>query len=112
MTTFRGPIDRATACFSDRPALVDGLSGEVTTFADLGRHTRAVAVHLDRLGVPPGGRVAFLADGSVPYAEWYLGVPAAGRIFVPLNTRPCASISVLNVLPPPSAKISKTFVFG
>ncbi len=87
MTTFRGPIDRATACFSDRPALVDGLSGEVTTFADLGRHTRAVAVHLDRLGVPPGGRVAFLADGSVPYAEWYLGVPAAGRIFVPLNTR-------------------------
>ncbi len=87
MTTFQGPIDRATTCFSDRPALIDGLSGEVTTFADLGRRTRAVAVHLDRLGVGPGGRVAFLADGSTTYAEWYLGVPAAGRIFVPLNTR-------------------------
>lgn len=35
----------------------------------------------------PGARVAVLAQGSSNYASVYLGIPAAGRVIVPLNTR-------------------------
>jgi long-chain acyl-CoA synthetase len=42
---------------------------------------------LQSLGVEPGDRVAVLAHNSDRYLEVYAGVPWAGAVIVPLNTR-------------------------
>jgi long-chain acyl-CoA synthetase len=42
---------------------------------------------LDGLGLRTGDRVAVLAANCHRYVEAYLGVPAAGMVLVPLNTR-------------------------
>lgn len=42
---------------------------------------------MSRLGVNKGDRVAILAANSHHYIETYVGVPAAGFVVVPLNTR-------------------------
>jgi acyl-CoA synthetase (AMP-forming)/AMP-acid ligase II len=59
----------------------------VTSFAGVAAATAGMARLLDEWEVGPGERVAVLADGSARYAGVYLGVPAAGRIVVALNSR-------------------------
>ena len=39
------------------------------------------------LGLDKGDRVAILANNGQRYIETYMGVPAAGLVVVPLNTR-------------------------
>jgi acyl-CoA synthetase (AMP-forming)/AMP-acid ligase II len=46
-----------------------------------------VAAGLASLGVAPGDRVAILALNSDRYLEYYVAVPWAGAVVVPLNTR-------------------------
>lgn len=87
MTTFRGPIDRAGRCYGPLTAFIDGPSGRATRFTEVAAGAAGMARLLDEWGVGPGERVAVLADGSSRYAAMYLGVPAAGRIVVPLNSR-------------------------
>ena len=46
-----------------------------------------LAAGLSKLGVQPGERVAILAANCHRYLEVYIGVPYAGAVIVPLNTR-------------------------
>jgi len=87
VNTYLSPVRRAATCFGDRVALVDATTGSETTFRQLETLVLRIAGLLDELGVGRGERVAVLADGGSRYAQLYLGVPAAGRVVVPLNTR-------------------------
>lgn len=85
MITLADPLEHARRLFGDREATV---CGDVRhDFAALHGRCRRLAGALDRLGVEPGDRVAIWADNSHRYIETYVGVPAAGRVVVPLNTR-------------------------
>jgi long-chain acyl-CoA synthetase len=87
VNTFRTPIERGDICFGGRVAMTDATNGATWTFRDVGAVAAGSAWALERLGVGPGERVALLADGSPAYALSYLGIPAAGRVVVPVNTR-------------------------
>src|SRR5262245_51224012 len=85
MYTFVDPLRRARALFANEVAVV---SGSVRfTYAETWSRCRRLASALSGLGVEPGDRVAILALNSHQYLEVYLGVPASGRVVVPLNTR-------------------------
>ena len=87
MNTFRDPIARGARCFGTSVALVDDVTGAAFSFSDVLECTARVSPRLDDLGVAIGDRVALLADGSPWFALLYLGIPASGRIVVPLNSR-------------------------
>jgi long-chain acyl-CoA synthetase len=57
------------------------------TFEEFVRRCRKVGPLLEGLGTKLGDRVGLLAANSDLYAELYCGVPAAGRVIVPLNSR-------------------------
>jgi acyl-CoA synthetase (AMP-forming)/AMP-acid ligase II len=90
--TVRDFIDRAEQVYPDRIAVVDepdqpapGL-GEIT-YREMAALARAQAAWLDQLGVPFGGRVAFLAQNSARLLTSFFGVCAYGRVLVPINFR-------------------------
>jgi long-chain acyl-CoA synthetase len=85
MYTFVDPLYRAQKLFANDVAMVS--EGVRLTYAETWSRCRCLAGALNRLGVPPGDRVAILALNSHRYLEVYLGVPASGRVVVPLNTR-------------------------
>jgi long-chain acyl-CoA synthetase len=87
MNTFGSPIRRANTCFSDRPALVDIMSGDVHTFGEVAERVSRIVAFLQHQGLKAGDRVAVLAEGSPRYAELYQAVPMGGFILVTLNTR-------------------------
>jgi acyl-CoA synthetase (AMP-forming)/AMP-acid ligase II len=60
--------------------------GKPIDYATLQRNISAVAARL-RADSEPGDRIAVLAWNSAEFIELMYGVPAAGRILVPLNTR-------------------------
>jgi len=85
MNTIADPLKHACRMAPDRVATV---CGEIRlTFSELARRCRRLGAALARGGVAPGDRVAIWADNGHPYVEAYVGVPAAGRVIVPLNTR-------------------------
>lgn len=61
------------------------------TYGELSRRVGGLASALDELALAPGARVAFLGANSIAHLECWLGVPAAGRVFVDLNTRLAAA---------------------
>lgn len=65
------------------PALHDG--GTWMTWGELRRRAGAVAAGLGALGVSPDDRVAVAWPTSADFVVAYLGVLAAGAVFVPLN---------------------------
>ncbi|GAA4513906.1 acyl-CoA synthetase [Brevibacterium yomogidense] len=71
----------------DRIALIDGDTGEQTTFGELERRTNAAARHLRAQGVRPGDRVALLTLNSPQMLEILVGIAKAGAVSVPMNTR-------------------------
>jgi long-chain acyl-CoA synthetase len=79
------PVRRAARIFGDRVGVVDAASGAAVTYAELERRIAALGTALGE--VPPGGRVGVLAANSPAHLEMFLGVPAAGRVVVSLNTR-------------------------
>ncbi|HWH95288.1 MAG TPA: AMP-binding protein [Baekduia sp.] len=82
------PLRRAARLFGDAVAVVDAASGVSVTYTELARRVAALGAALDdELAVPPGGRVGVLAANSLAHLECFLGVPAAGRVVVSLNTR-------------------------
>ena len=90
--TVRDFLDRAEHVYPDRVGVVDepdqpapGL-GELT-YRDLAVRARAQAARLDRLGVPPGGRVAVISQNSARLLTSFFGVSGWGRILVPINFR-------------------------
>ena len=73
-----------------RPALVDGLTGASTTYADLDRLAASFAGHLTR-HVAPGDRVVLCADSSIPSVAAFFALVHAGAVVVPVPTAASAS---------------------
>lgn len=84
MLTFCDPLLHAQRCFPDRPAVVDG-SVRLDFGAFMARVERVAGAVLAETS--PGDRVAVLAANAHETLELHLGIPAAGRAVVPINTR-------------------------
>ncbi len=84
MYTLREPIERAEGLYPDRIATVfQGTRRTYTDFADRIRRVGGLLADLtDR-----GDRVALWSLNSDVFLELFFGVPAAGRVIVPHNTR-------------------------
>jgi fatty-acyl-CoA synthase len=78
-------LERADAAFGARPAVVDG--NLTLTYAGLADRARRAAGALRAIGVRDGDRVALLCSNSHVMLELHNGVPLAGAVMVPLNTR-------------------------
>ena len=90
--TVRDFLDRAEHVYPDRVGVVDepdqpapGL-GELT-YRQMGELAAAQAAKLDQLGVPTGGRVAFVSQNSARLLTSFFGVCGYGRVLVPINFR-------------------------
>ncbi|MFI5307316.1 MAG: class I adenylate-forming enzyme family protein, partial [Polyangiales bacterium] len=85
MLTLHDPLEHARRLHAGRVAVIDG--ERRITYAELCERALRLAAGLLALGVKPGDRVAVLSANSHRYVEAYFGIPSAGMIFVPLNTR-------------------------
>ncbi len=85
-------LDRAETVFSHREAVVDepsppgGGLGRIT-YAELAAKARSLAVALDDLDVGAGERVAIMSPNAARFLVALFGVPAFGRVLVPINFR-------------------------
>jgi acyl-CoA synthetase (AMP-forming)/AMP-acid ligase II len=90
--TVRDFLDRAAHVYPDRTAIVDEphqpapSRGDIS-YAQMARDARAQAAKLDELGVPTGGRVAFISQNSARLLTAFFGVCGWGRVLVPINFR-------------------------
>ncbi len=57
------------------------------TYAELGSRCRRLAGAMRNLGLAPHDRIGVIALNSDRYLELYLGLPAAGFVLVPVNSR-------------------------
>ena len=85
-------LDRSEHAFAERTAIVDPGAGGAGaerrfTYREFAERSRRLAGVLGALGVRPGDRVAVLATNSHVMLEAHHGVPYAGAVLVPLNTR-------------------------
>jgi len=85
-------LERAETVFADRIAVVDepdppggGLGS--FTYAELGRRARSIAVAFDELGLGAGERIAILSPNAGRFLIALFGIPAHGRVLVPINFR-------------------------
>jgi long-chain acyl-CoA synthetase len=85
LADLRWPLERAARMHGDSVAVTAG--GASVTYAELAARVSALGAALAGLGVAPGERVGFLGVNSLAHLECWLGVPAAGRVLVDLNTR-------------------------
>ncbi len=85
MPTFIDPLKRALQVGADRTAVL--YEGNTISYRELWTRCRKLAGMVSGKGVAPGDRIAILADNSPQYLEMYVGLPAAGFVIVPLNTR-------------------------
>ena len=69
----------------DKPALIDGASGAVTTYAELAQRVRAAAAGLAAAGVGPGDAVGLLAPNGTDWPVAYHAVISLGAIASSLN---------------------------
>jgi fatty-acyl-CoA synthase len=85
-------LDRAETVFPTREAVVDepdppgGGLGRLT-YGELAAKARSLALALDDLGVGPGERVAIISPNAARFLIALFGVPAFGRVLVPINFR-------------------------
>lgn len=85
LADLRWPLERAARLHGESVAV--SADGRSVTYTELAARVAALGDALGGLGVPPGERVAFLGVNSLAHLECWLGVPAAGRVLVDLNTR-------------------------
>ena len=85
MYTFAQPLNRALRTASESPAVV--CQDNRRTYAELGSRCRRLAGAMHKLGLAPHDRVGVIALNSDRYLELYLGLPAAGYVLVPVNSR-------------------------
>ena len=76
---------RARAIYADREAVVDG--EHRWTYADFFARCDRWSNALQRLGVAPGDRVAYIAPNTHANLEGFYAVPQIGAVIVPLNYR-------------------------
>jgi acyl-CoA synthetase (AMP-forming)/AMP-acid ligase II len=85
-------LDRAETVYPDRVGIVDepdqpAPSLGSLTYRQVAANARAQAAKLDSLGVPTGGRVAFVSQNSARLYTSFFGVSGYGRVLVPVNFR-------------------------
>ncbi|MGZ6929561.1 MAG: AMP-binding protein [Acidimicrobiia bacterium] len=85
-------IERAEVVFGERTAVVDepdppGGRLPTMTYADLAGRARSIAVACDDLGLDAGERIAILSPNAGRFLAALFGVPAYGRVLVPINFR-------------------------
>ena len=85
MHTFADPLHTAISNAAEKTAVID--HGQSFSYQQLHDRCCRLAGALAGLGLVKGDRVAILAANSHRYVETYVGVPAAGFVVVPLNTR-------------------------
>ncbi|HEY3771605.1 MAG TPA: long-chain-fatty-acid--CoA ligase [Solirubrobacteraceae bacterium] len=85
LADLRWPLERAARVHGESVAVTS--AGRSLTYAELAQRVAGLGAALAGLGVEPGDRVAFLGVNSLAHLECWLGVPAAGRVLVDLNTR-------------------------
>jgi long-chain acyl-CoA synthetase len=83
--TIATALERTRRTRAHRTALVCG--DFPITYAELAARCDRVGAALASLGLNAGDRVAILAANCHRYVEAYMGVPAAGMVLLPLNTR-------------------------
>ena len=76
---------RARSLYADREAVVDGALRY--TYAQFFDRCDRWSTALQRLGVAPGDRVAYIAPNTHAMLEGFYAVPQAGAVIVPLNFR-------------------------
>ncbi len=83
---------RAETVYGHRDAVVDeptppgGGLGTIT-YADLARRGRSISVAFDQLGLGAGERIAILSPNAGRFLTALFGIPAYGRVLVPINFR-------------------------
>jgi long-chain acyl-CoA synthetase len=85
MYTFTQPLTRALGTAAGSCAVV--CQDRRRTYAELGARCRRLAGAMPKLGLAPQDRVGVVALNSDRYLELYLGLPAAGYVLVPVNSR-------------------------
>ena len=85
MYTFTQPLTRALDTAAGSCAVV--CQDNRRTYAELGARCRRLARAMRKLGLAPQDRVGVVALNSDRYLELYLGLPAAGYVLVPVNSR-------------------------
>lgn len=85
MHTFADPLCAAFNQAPEKTAIIDG--DRSFSFRELYQRCGALGRGLAALGLAKGDRVAILAANGHSYVECYVGIPAAGLVIVPLNTR-------------------------
>ena len=84
-------IDRAALVYPDRVAVVDepGVAGALgrLTYGSLAARAAGMAVTLDDLAVPVGGRIAIVSPNAAKFMIAFYGVSGYGRALVPINYR-------------------------
>ena len=73
------------AARGEKPALIDGASGAVTTYAELAERVRAAAAGLAAKGIGPGDAVGLLAPNGTDWPVAYHAVISLGAVASPLN---------------------------
>ncbi len=76
---------RRTAIHPDRPALIDGTSGRVITFAELDEQIHRLAGGLRTAGFAPGDVLALMAPNVPEYAVVFHAVAVAGGTVTTVN---------------------------
>jgi long-chain acyl-CoA synthetase len=85
MYTFAQPLNRALSTAAASPAVV--CQDEHRTYAELGSRCRRLVGGLRMRGLVPHDHIGVIGLNSERYLELYLGVPAAGFVLVPVNSR-------------------------
>lgn len=83
--TFPGMCWSRLEEFPDRPALVDGISGQAVTLREAKHAARCFGSGLLRLGAQSGEVLAIVMPNSPEYAMAFLGASEAGLVITTLN---------------------------
>ena len=85
-------LHRAEGVYGARSAVIDepnppgGGLGTIT-YSELARRARSLAVGFDDLGLDAGERIAILSPNAGRFLIALFGIPAHGRVLVPINFR-------------------------
>jgi fatty-acyl-CoA synthase len=89
-------LHRAVDLFGDKVGIISG--DRVFTYSQFGERCERLASALEKHGIQPGDRVAYLSFNSHQLLEGYYGVVLARAIVMPLNVRlsPPELVTILN----------------
>jgi acyl-CoA synthetase (AMP-forming)/AMP-acid ligase II len=73
------------AARGDKPALIDGSTGDVTTYGDLDARVDRLAAGLQGEGIGKGDVVALIGPNDAPWVIAYHAILRAGGVVTPIN---------------------------